>query len=141
MDLNNAGVNTTATAIGVGKIPANLRTQLNQHGWMPYLKYMYTVTAFNSQFGSRIKNQFGLLFCNPSHPILRGIECKEVNPDTPLLSSYNDETPRVIVYKMQFNPLDYDSLKIVINNAFMDGLEFLKHYSNIAVLFVNVELK
>jgi hypothetical protein len=138
--MNVESNNNVNTVVGVGKIPTNLRTQLIRCGWMSYLKYMYTVTAFNSQFGSRIKNQFGLLFCNPLHPILRGVECKEMSSDTPLLSSFNDETPRVIVYRTQFNPLDYDGLKIVVNNAFMDGLEFLKHYPNIAVLFTNVEL-
>jgi hypothetical protein len=124
---------------GIGKLPTDLKQKLIQNGWLPYLRYMHTVTFFHSQFGSMIKNQFGLLFCNPNHSILNGIQCKVMNPDAPLLISAVDETPRVLVFKNEFNPLKFDGLTVFINNAEINGLEFLKTYVNIAILFTNVK--
>jgi hypothetical protein len=126
------------TSIGIGKLPSELRQKLLQNGWLPYLRYMHTVTYFNSQFGSQITGQFGLLLCNPNHPILNGIQCKVMNPDAPLLLSLNDETPRVLVFRQKFNPLEFDGLTIVVNNVEVNGLEFFKSYPNVAVLFTNV---
>lgn len=125
--------------IGIGKIPNDLKMKLIQNGWLPYLRYIHTITAFNSQFGAQIKNQFGLLFCNSSHPILNGIQCKVMNPDVPLLLSAVDETPRVLVFRNEFNPLKFNGLTIVVNNAEINGLEFLRTYPNVAILFTNVK--
>ena len=124
---------------GIGKLPADLRVKLIQNGWMPYLRYMHTITYFHPQFGSQIKNQFGLLFCNPNHPILHNVECKVMNPDAPLLLSAIDETPRVLIFRNEFNPLKFNGLTIIVNNAEINGLDFLKTYTNVAILFTNVK--
>jgi hypothetical protein len=125
--------------IGIGKIPNDLKQRLIQCGWLPYLRYMYTLTSFHSQFGSQIKNQFGLLFCNPNHPILNGAQCKILNTDAPLLLSAVDEVPKILIFKHEFNPLQFDGLTIIVNNAEINGLEFLKTYLNVAILFTNVK--
>jgi hypothetical protein len=130
---------TSTTACGIGKLPEHLKQKFIQHGWLGYLRYAHTVTFFNSQFGSQIKGQFGLLFCDPNHPILNGVQCKVINPDAPLLLSLNDSVPRVLVLRSKFNPFDHDGLTIVVNNAEVDGITFLKTYPNVAILFTNVE--
>ena len=124
---------------GIGKLPADLRTKLVQNGWFPYLRYMHTITYFHPHFGSQIKNQFGLLFCNPNHPILNNVECKVMNPDAPLLLSAVDETPRVLIFRNEFNPLKFNGLTIIVNNAEINGLDFLKTYTNVAIIFTNVK--
>jgi len=124
---------------GIGTLPADLKQKLIQKGWLPYLRYMRVVTYFHSQFGCQIRGQFGLLFCNPNHPILQNMQCKVMNPDAPLLLSVADETPRVLIFKNAFNPLEFDGLTIVVNNTEINGLDFLKTYPNVAILFTNVK--
>jgi len=62
-----------------------------------------------------------------------------MNPDAPLLLSAVDETPRVLIFRNEFNPLKFNGLTIIVNNAEINGLDFLKTYTNVAIIFTNVK--